>query len=164
MNPTENSPSKAHDRKYEIYAVVTSVGTDSISTKCEVNETNYFGSDCLAQLQPDMCVEVKSSEDPSSTNTITAVEIEVKGQSKCMAGMEKESTHAEIKGAVSSVNKQNGTFTVDGRVITVTDTTFCEYFGTYYVGSDCIDNLQSGWMVEVKVNSSKEALKIETES
>ena len=176
------TPSEASSSRYEIYGMVQDVGVSSFtvswmdstytvnvtdSTRCEVMDTNYWGQDCLNQIQSGMCVEIKSQEDPSTTDTLTAMEIEAKNPEKCggmSSGEDHEGMHMEIKGAVSSIDTNNGTFSVNGTTITVTDNTYCEYDEVYYSGLDCLNNLQEGWIVEVKVNQSGEAIKIEKES
>jgi len=103
-------------REFEIYAIVDSVDTDSFTaswrnsiytvrltseTRCEVGDFNYMGPvQCLSQLQKGLCVEVETADDPSTTATLTAQEIEVKDSAdKCghPGGHGHHSTHMEIK-------------------------------------------------------------------
>ncbi len=185
------TPTGEGEYEYEIYATVQSVDTGSMtvswkdntytvnvndSTRCEVMDMNYWGQECFNQMQPNMCVEIKAQEDPSTTNTLTAIEIEVKNAKECgeEAASEEQEGHkededmgkmyTEIKGSVSNVDTNNNTFTVGNTLVSVTDNTFCEYDEVYYRGATCISNLQEGWIVEVKINQSGEALKIEKES
>ncbi len=181
------TPSEANASEYKIHAVVQSVDTGSLtvswkdstytvnvtdSTRCEVMDTNYWGQDCLNQIQPSMCVEIKSQEDPSTTDTLTAVEIEAKSSEKCgevASGGNYEGMHTEVKGSVSNIDTTSGTFDVSGTdgttvTVTVTSNTYCEYGDVHYKGSACLTGLQDGWNVEVKLNQNKEAIKIEKAS
>ncbi len=176
------TPSKDHD--YEIKGIIESVdpNTNSIalswrgsiytvnlsnSISCEIGDVYYSdATDCIAQLQKDMCVEVETYQDPSTTDTITADELEVKEAEECgsKGGYSPHKSMTEIKGKVSGVDSQNNTFTIEGvGNISVTSMTHCEYSDVYYTGTECLDNLQIGWIVEVKVNSLGEAMKIEKE-
>ncbi len=179
------TPSERKHHEYEMYAIVDTVDTttDSFSarwrgslytvnltadTKCEISDVYYSDpASCLSQLQSGMCVEIETLDDPSTTDTITAREIEVKDSSeKCghKGGHEHHSSYTEMKGDVSDVDTTTNTFTL-GKTnkVTVTSNTYCEYNDVYYSGLDCLTNLQVGWYVEVKVNSSGEAIKIEKE-
>jgi len=181
---TPSQVSGAH--KYKIYAVIQSVdSTDNTfavdwkgqtytvsvtnTTKCEISDINYFGSVCTNQLSQDICVEIKVQEDPSTTNTLTAIEVEAKSPHKCGSGPEDYSYegHAkEIKEAVESIDIANSSFTLSNypTPIKVTDKTVCEYNDVYYIGADCVTNLQPNWFVEVKIDSNNNAIKIERES
>ncbi len=173
----------AGHHEFEIYAIVDSIDTDSFTawwrnsaytvkltpeTRCEVGDFNYADpAQCLSQLQSGMCVEVETGDDPSTTATLTAREIEVKDSSEDCGhpgGHGHHSTYVEIKDQVSAVDPNSNSFELqNGQSITVTQATYCEYGDTYYWGYDCLSNLQPGWTVEVKVNASSEALKIEKE-
>ncbi|GEM_PF-851983 len=181
------TPSGEH--RYEMYAVLQSVDTTNSSisvdwngntfdiavngdTKCEIADTYYYGQDCLNQLPSNICLEIKVDKDPATSTDLTAVEIETKSSKKCgMASGDDsyEGNAVEVKGMVSGTDTNNSTLTLqygmnDTRDITITDSTLCEYEGTYYSGADCLNNLQTGWMVEVKVKANNEAIKIEKES
>ncbi len=183
VTPLTPAQIKASSKSYEIYAVISSIGTNSITvdwrgtpytvnidpniTKCEINSIEYKpGSNpCSASLfsnSVNSCVEIKSIEDPSSNNTLTAKEIEVKSSDKCGSS----GYSSEIKGIVQRKDSGNNTFTLNNysKPIKVTNSTKCEYHDVYYYGLDCFKYLPLNWHVEVKLNSKDEAVKIETES
>ncbi len=186
MKPiTPKSEKEMKDMYYEFYANIESVDSsnNSISvswknksymvnitdqTVCEVNDTNYIGaSNCIAQLQPNYCAEIKVQEDPAQDTILTAIKIELKGQGKCEGeGDDHMSGAMELVGTVQSIDTNNGTFTIDSysNPIKVTSSTACEHYPNtsgYMYGNDCLANLQTGWRVEVKINSNDEALSIE---
>jgi hypothetical protein len=53
------------------------------NTQCEINKQKYTGTQCLTYIQPNMCVEVKVQEDPATTTTLTAIELEQEDSKKC---------------------------------------------------------------------------------
>ncbi len=170
-------PLTPQTNKYKVYLSVQSVNSQnntitgtwmgktytvniSSNTVCEINGTNYQGTNCTGQIQSGMCIEVKATTDPSSSNTLTATEIEVEDPDKCMFNY-----YTELKGTVSSIDSQNSTFSINtyNNPIKVTPSTYCEYNDNHYMGNQCLANLQTGWLVEVKINSNNEAIKIEKE-
>ncbi len=168
-------PLTPQTNKYKVYLMVQSSQNNTITgtwmgktytvnissnTVCKINGTNYPGTNCTSQIQSGMCIEVKAYQDPSSSNTLTATEIEVEDPDKCMFNY-----YTKLKGTVLSKDSQNSTFSINtyNNPIKVTPSTYCEYNGKSNVGPDCLTNLQTSWLVEVKVNSNNEAIKIEKE-
>ena len=69
------------------------------STVCEINGGEVVGvSDCLAVLEPEMCLEVMTLDDPAETTTLTASQLEPEDFSDCSgdgAGPEGEGSDDE---------------------------------------------------------------------
>lgn len=78
---------------YKLYGTVQSVNTQNNSftiswrgntytvsvnqnTSCEFNNQELQGAACMSYIQTNMCVEVKTSSDPSTNTTLNAVKIE----------------------------------------------------------------------------------------
>ncbi len=192
MKPiTPKSEDDIKDVYYEFYANIENIdsanGSISVSWKntnytvnltdktvCEINDTNYIGaSNCLPQLQTNYCAEIKVNEDPGKNTTLTAIEIELKGQGKCEGEGDDSNMSGnsrEMVGTVNSIDSANNTFELShgnmSTTVKVTDSTVCEHYPNssgYMYGKDCLTNLTVGWKVEVKLNSNNEALKIERE-
>ncbi len=190
MKPlTPKSEDDIKNVHYEFYATITDIDSAnntvtaswkntnySVSltdtTVCEVNDVNYIGaSNCIAQLQTNYCAEFKVKEDPAQNTNLTAIEIEVKGQGECKGEGDDEnypSNAREMVGTVQSIDTNNNTFTIDSypNPISVTNSTVCEHYpqlGEYAYGISCLTNLQTGWRVEVKINTNDEAISIERE-
>lgn len=137
------------------------------NTVCEINGAYYSGNSCAGQIQQGMCIEVKTRQDPASSSSLDAVEIESEKPSRCMmsSGVQ-PSKPRELKGYVNSVNITDSTFTLRNysTPIKVTNNTYCRYQrGAHMTGMPCLSSLQAGWLVGVKVNSSGEALRIQRE-
>uniref|UniRef100_A0A7C5WY51 DUF4382 domain-containing protein n=1 Tax=Thermocrinis ruber TaxID=75906 RepID=A0A7C5WY51_9AQUI len=92
------TPQSVQDKDREVYIKVQSVGTNSFTgtwmgktytvyitqnTTCEINDVKYYGSGCINQITQGMCLEVKSQEDPATSNVLNAVKIESEKQAKC---------------------------------------------------------------------------------
>ncbi len=176
-------PLTPQTNKYKVYLSVQSVNSQnntitgtwmgktytvniSSNTVCEINGTNYQGTNCTGQIQSGMCIEVKTYQDPSNLTTFTATKIEMEEPDKCANSSGPSPNYTELKGTVSSKDSQNSTFNINkyNNPIKVTPSTYCEYQeDDYMMGTQCLTNLQTGWLVEVKINSNNEAIKIEKE-
>jgi hypothetical protein len=54
------------------------------STVCEIDDGEVVGvSDCLSGLEPEMCLEITTPDDPAETMTLTAGELEAEDLSDC---------------------------------------------------------------------------------
>jgi hypothetical protein len=94
------TPQGVQNKNKSVYLSVQSVGTNSFTgtwmgktytvnitqnTTCKIDGINYSGSECINQITPGMCLEVKVQEDPATSDVLTAVKIESeKKQAKCM--------------------------------------------------------------------------------
>jgi len=91
----EGDSDSGQEYRYEVYGTITSINPENSgftflyagkdynvnvtqSTKCEINDVYYYGTQCLDQLQPGMYIELKTFDDIYSTTDITAVELETK--------------------------------------------------------------------------------------
>jgi len=165
---------------------VTYMGTDytinlTDDTICEINGINHMGADaCLSNLVADSCLEIKILEDPSSATMLTATKIEAESASRCGLMDDDDGempSFTELKGTVDFRDITTFTLNTHTDPITVTDNTMCQYnAGTdmdkmgmmnmgmgMEIGASCLENLQVGWLVEVKLNNNNEAVKIELE-
>ena len=178
-------PSIPPTNKYKVYLSVQSVNSQnntitgtwmgktytvniSSNTVCEINDNYYQGNNCTGQIQSGMCIEVKTYQDPSNLTTFTATKIEMEKPDKCAnsSGPSPNPNYKKLKGIVSSKNDQDSTFNINthGNPIKVTSSTYCEYQEDVYVtGTQCFTNLQTYWLVKVKIDSTNEAIKIEKE-
>ncbi|MBI4847700.1 MAG: DUF4382 domain-containing protein [Nitrospirae bacterium] len=180
--------SEIEDSEFDLHGTLTNIGTGSITVKhmstdftvnltgstiCEVNDINYSGAaNCVNALTLNSCIEVETTDDLSSTTTITATRIEAKTSSDCEgSGTGEMHQNRELRGTVT---KGAADFTLDtdpATLITVTDNTVCKYTQSQGMGmmnmsqgAVCFNDLQTGWTVEVKINNStNEAIKIERE-
>ncbi len=172
----------------EIYLIVQSVSNNTIigqwmgrtytvnigqNTLCEIN--HMYTTNCTGQIQPGMCIEVKAQVDPAVSTTLNAIKIENHMGGKCMGssgsyqppiGSQQPPVvgYLKLKGIVTQ--KGSDTFTINtyNDPIKITSTTYCEYQEhVYLTGNACLTGLQTGWLVEVKINSNGEAIKIERE-
>ncbi len=136
-------------------------------TVCEINGVYYSGTNCTAQINSNMCLEIKSNADLTSSSTLTAVKIETENPQKCymMSSSPPPSQPVmKLKGYVTAKGANTFNLNTYSNPIEITSSTYCEYQkNVYMTGNDCFTNLQTGWLVEVKINSSNQAIKIERE-
>ncbi|MEJ7619434.1 MAG: DUF4382 domain-containing protein [Aquificaceae bacterium] len=134
-------------------------------TVCEIN--HVYTTNCVAQIQTGMCIEVKVQGDPAVSTTLDAIKIENENSKKCMTSSGSDPPtdgYIKLKGSVTGKGSSDFTINTYSNPIKVTQGTYCEYQKhVYMTGSACFDNLQTGWFVEVKVNANGEAIKIEKE-
>ncbi|ADC88761.1 hypothetical protein Thal_0124 [Thermocrinis albus DSM 14484] len=169
--------------KMKLYLSVQAVSSDTITgtmggktytvkvtpnTRCEIGGENFVGSDCVSQVQPNMCLEVKTTSDPAVTTNITALELEQENPEKCSMTGSLNYTIRKFKGQVFVFDPAQRILTISTPTqllisFGVNDKTYCEYNDNYYNGTDCFSYLTPGKMVEVKADPYRVALKIEIE-
>ncbi len=182
VKPLTKSEMSGTSYTHEIYMTVQGVSGNTITgqwmgktytvnvnqnTLCEINHVHT--TNCVGQIQTGMCIEVKVQGDPAVSTTLDAIKIENENSKKCMTSSGSNPPpggYIKLKGNVTGKGSNDFTFTINtyNNPIKVTQGTYCEYQkDVYRTGSECFDNLQTGWFVEVKVNANGEAIKIEKE-
>jgi len=149
--------SYTYTTKYEVYGTVTQINPDNqtfqfyyngkhytvtvdTTTKCEYNDSYYYGINCLNNLNEGDYIELKTYDDIFQITDITAVEIEKK--------------EFEIYGMVISVNTANNTITFRWNNTDytgqITENTKCEINDRYYYGAQCLTAITTGKYYEIK--------------
>lgn len=142
------------------------------STVCEINGVYYSGINCTAQINSNMCLEIKNNADLTGSSTLTAIKIETENPKKCYMMSSSPPPNQpvpsqpvmKLKGYVTAKGTDTFNLNTYNNSIQITSNTYCEYQkNVYMTGNNCFTNLQNGWFVEVKINSSNQAIKIERE-
>jgi len=181
VKPLTKSEMSSGTYTHEIYMTVQGVSGNTITgqwmgktytvnvnqnTLCEINHDVYT-TNCVAQIQAGMCIEVKVQGDPAVSTTLNAIKIENEKSKKCMTSSGSNPPtggYIKLKGSVTGKGSNDFTINTYSNPIKVTQETGCEYQKhVYMTGIECLTNLQTGWFVEVKVNANGEATKIEKE-
>jgi hypothetical protein len=123
------------------------------TTRCEINDMYYTGTDCLNHLTDGAYIELKTADDITSSTEITAVKFEIEDEN--YEDSYNDYYRYEIYGTASNIDTTNRTFVFQWNSnttfnVTVTDTTKCEINDVYYTGANCLNNLPDNACIELK--------------
>ncbi|WP_456402717.1 hypothetical protein [Persephonella sp.] len=128
-------------------------------TVCEINDVYYSGTDCIDHLNDGDYIELKTKDDINNATEITAVKFE-KEDENYDDHDDKDSYKFEVYGIIDNVDPTNKSFefTWNGTKfnVSISDTTKCEIemngYEKYYMGVDCLNNIQNNTCIELKTS------------